>query len=110
MRVFTYGRRRVGAARCHASSGNRPGKSRVHQSMSIHRSSVPPERIEELREDFEAVDGDQDGRIDYGEFSVLMDSLDPDMTDAVLRIGFGEIDTDHDGRISLTEFVAWRTQ
>jgi hypothetical protein len=79
------------------------------QQMSIHRSSVPPERIEELREDFEAVDGDQDGRIDYGEFSVLMDGMDPDMGDALLRIGFREIDTDQDGRISLTEFVAWRT-
>lgn len=53
---------------------------------------------------------DQDGSIDYAEFSVLMDNLDPDMKGTVLRIGFGEIDTDQDGRISLTEFVAWRTQ
>ncbi|HUG73457.1 MAG TPA: EF-hand domain-containing protein [Steroidobacteraceae bacterium] len=78
--------------------------------MSIHRSNVPPERIEDLREEFAAVDGDQDGSIDYAEFSVLMDSLDPNMKGTVLRIGFGEIDTDHDGRISLAEFVAWRIQ
>jgi Ca2+-binding EF-hand superfamily protein len=69
---------------------------------------VPPRRGEELREDFEAVDEDQDGRIDFGEFTVLMDDLDPGMSAAVLRIGFGEIDTDHDGRISLAEFIAWR--
>lgn len=78
--------------------------------MSIHRSNVPSQLIEGLREEFESVDGDQDGSIDYAEFSVLMDNLDPDMKGTVLRIGFGEIDTDQDGRISLTEFVAWRTQ
>lgn len=77
---------------------------------SINHPGIPPERIEELSEDFAAVDEDQDGRIDYGEFTILMDNLDGNMTDAVLRIGFGEIDTDRDGRISLAEFVAWRAQ
>lgn len=69
---------------------------------------VPPDRLEELREDFEAVDGDQDGCIDFGEFASLMDNLNAQMSDTDLRIGFAEIDADHDGRISLAEFVAWR--
>jgi Ca2+-binding EF-hand superfamily protein len=69
-----------------------------------------PRRNEELREDFAAVDEDQDGHIDYAEFTVLMDELGAGMTPEVLRIGFGEIDADRDGRISLAEFIAWRTQ
>lgn len=74
-----------------------------------HRSPVPPELIEELREDFEEVDDDNDGQIDFAEFRGLMENLEARMTDTDLRIGFGEIDSDHDGRISLVEFVAWRS-
>lgn len=78
--------------------------------MSFIKAQPPsPERLEELREDFAAVDEDQDGRIDYGEFGQLMETLNAGMTGHELRIGFGEIDTDHDGRISLAEFIAWRS-
>lgn len=77
---------------------------------TVNPFNVPHERLEELREDFEAVDDDQDGRIDFGEFSGLMDNLNAQMSDDVLRIGFAEIDTDGDGRISLAEFVAWRAR
>src|SRR5690606_20965137 len=68
---------------------------------SSNRMNVPPERLEELREDFETVDEDQDGRIDFAEFASLMDNLNAQMTDTDLRIGFTEIDADHDGSISL---------
>lgn len=70
--------------------------------------NIPPQRLEELREDFAAVDEDHDGAIDYAEFETLMDNLNAQMSPTDLRIGFGEIDTDRDGRISLVEFVAWR--
>jgi len=71
---------------------------------------VPPEWLEELREDFESVDDDGDGCIDLGEFGILMDNLNAQMSDTDLRIGFGEIDSDRDGRISLAEFVSWRAR
>ncbi len=78
--------------------------------MSFIKTPRPsPERLEELHEDFAAVDADQDGRIDYAEFGTLMENLNAGMKGPALRIGFGEIDTDHDGRISLAEFVAWRS-
>lgn len=77
---------------------------------SSNPMNVPPERLEELREDFETVDEDRDGRIDFGEFASLMDNLNAQMTDTDLRIGFTEIDADHDGSISLVEFVAWRAR
>lgn len=71
---------------------------------------IPPARLDELREDFAEVDEDQDGAIDFGEFSTLMDNLGAGLSGEHLRIGFGEIDTNGDGRISLGEFIAWRTQ
>jgi Ca2+-binding EF-hand superfamily protein len=72
--------------------------------------NVPQERLEELREDFEEVDHDQDGTIDFGEFTELMENLGASMSSTELRIGFEEIDQDRNGRISLAEFVAWRCQ
>lgn len=70
--------------------------------------SMPPELIEELREDFAEVDDDQDGLIDFAEFSNLMENLEARMTQTDLGIGFREIDSDHDGRINLAEFITWR--
>jgi Ca2+-binding EF-hand superfamily protein len=70
-------------------------------------SGLKPELLEELQEDFSFADDDQDGHIDFGEFSSLLDNLGAEMSDAELRIGFREIDTDRDGRINLAEFVAW---
>lgn len=71
--------------------------------------SLPPELVEELREDFAEVDDDQDGQIDFAEFSNLMENLEAGMSRTDLHIGFGEIDADGDGRISLAEFVGWRS-
>lgn len=71
--------------------------------------SLTPELVEELREDFAEVDDDQDGQIDFGEFSHLMENLEARVSHTDLRIGFGEIDADGDGRINLAEFVGWRS-
>ena len=69
-----------------------------------------PESPRELRADFRAVDADEDGCIDFAEFSTLMENLEAEMSAQELRIGFGELDTNHDGRIDLDEFVAWWTE
>ena len=69
-----------------------------------------PESPRELRADFRAVDADEDGCINFAEFSTLMENLEAEMSAQELRIGFGEIDTNHDGRIDLHEFIAWWTE
>lgn len=68
---------------------------------------MEPERLEELREDFDAFDRDRNGMIDFPEFEELLDGLGAEMDRGEARIGFNEIDTDSDGQISFTEFVAW---
>jgi Ca2+-binding EF-hand superfamily protein len=69
-----------------------------------------PESPRELRADFRAVDADEDGCINFAEFTALMENLEAEMSAAELQIGFGEIDTNRDGRIDLHEFVAWWTE
>lgn len=68
---------------------------------------MEPERLEELREDFDAFDRDGNGTIDFAEFEELLDGLGAEMPRPQARIGFGEIDTDGDGQISFTEFAHW---
>jgi calmodulin len=68
------------------------------------------EELLDLAEHFGQVDGDGDRRIDFAEFSRLVEDLadeDEPMPLEERRIGFKEIDTDRDGAIDFHEFVAW---
>ena len=80
------------------------------RSRNGDRSAREPELKQELKEDFEQADSDGDGRINFAEFSSLLEDLESGMSAEELRIGFHEIDTDHDGRIDLPEFIAWWTE
>jgi Ca2+-binding EF-hand superfamily protein len=76
-------------------------------SREQHHSGIRPEIAGELQENFDNVDSNEDGRIDFGEFKLLLENLEAQMSETDLRIGFREIDTDHDGCISLGELAAW---
>ena len=80
------------------------------RSRNGDRSTLEPELQLELKENFEQADSDGDGRINFAEFSSLLQDLEAGMTVDELRIGFHEIDTDHDGLIDLQEFIAWWTE
>jgi Ca2+-binding EF-hand superfamily protein len=67
------------------------------------------ERMSELREDFEQLDEDHDGLMEFGEFVHFMDGLGADMTNEECRVGFAEIDSNRDGRIEFREFLDWWT-
>jgi len=79
------------------------------RSRNGDRSAREPELKQELKEDFEQADSDGDGRINFVEFSSLLEDLEAGMSTEELRIGFHEIDTDQDGRIDLREFIDWWT-
>lgn len=64
----------------------------------------------ELREDFDFVDADCDGRINYFEFKNLLEDLEAQMTESEMRIGFRELDTNRDGYIDRIEFIEWWTR
>jgi len=67
------------------------------------------EKKAELREDFEYLDEDHDGLMQFDEFVKFMDGLGADMTGEECRVGFEEIDSNHDGRIQFDEFLGWWT-
>jgi Ca2+-binding EF-hand superfamily protein len=62
-----------------------------------------------LRDRFDGVDGDQDGRIDQEEFGRLLDKLGLGYEDAQVRAAFTSIDVNGSGQIELEEFRAWWT-
>ena len=68
-----------------------------------------PAAHRELIQEFAAADRDNDGRIDFGEFRLLLEGLDAAMSTEEMRIGFGEVDADRDGLIDCREFVDWWT-
>ena len=66
-----------------------------------------PAAHRELIQEFAVADRDNDGRIDFEEFKLLLDGLDAAMSIEEMQIGFREVDADHDGWIDCREFVDW---
>ena len=75
-----------------------------HSPTSADRHLARPR---ELKEEFVLADRNRDGRIDFKEFSQLMQGLEAGLSAAELRLGFQEIDTDANGLIDFREFVDW---
>jgi calmodulin len=80
--------------------------------MAMGEADDNDEELLDLAEHFGQVDSDGDRRINFAEFSTLVENLSGDDDDEELsleerRIGFQEIDTDRDGAIDFHEFVAW---
>lgn len=71
------------------------------------RNTRHPASHRELIEEFAAADRDNDGRINFEEFRLLLEGLDAAMSIDEMKIGFGEVDADRDGRINCREFVDW---
>jgi Ca2+-binding EF-hand superfamily protein len=65
------------------------------------------EKRAELREDFEYLDEDHDGRMQFDEFVNFLSGLEADMSAEECRIGFAAIDHNHDGAIEFDEFLTW---
>lgn len=62
-----------------------------------------------LRDRFERVDGDGNGKIDQTELGLLLDALGVGFSDAQVRATFEAIDVNRSGLIELEEFRAWWT-
>jgi Ca2+-binding EF-hand superfamily protein len=65
--------------------------------------------IAKTRKVFDACDLNGDGFLDQGEFHVLLQALDGDVSHEELLLDFEVADTTGDGYIEFREFVAWWT-
>lgn len=76
-----------------------------------HRSGrrlLSSDELADCEEQFDECDGDGDGRIDFTEFSQLLENLGSDVPPAQRRTRFDEMDVDRDGAIDRSEFMEWR--
>ena len=71
------------------------------------KRSLSGDELADLEELFDDVDEDGDNRIQFPEFSQLLDDLGADMEYEEMRAGFRRIDSNHDGAIDFTDFVDW---
>jgi Ca2+-binding EF-hand superfamily protein len=65
--------------------------------------------LDPLRDRFEGVDRDGNGKIDEPELGLLLDALGVGFSDAQIHATFTSIDLDASGHIELEEFRAWWT-
>jgi Ca2+-binding EF-hand superfamily protein len=63
--------------------------------------------LADLTEQFDECDVDGDQRIDFIEFSQLLENLGSEVPPAQRRTRFDAIDLDHDGAIDRGEFMQW---
>jgi len=63
--------------------------------------------LADAEEQFDECDADGDQRIDFTEYSQLLDNLAADVPPAKRRNCFNAIDTDRDGAIDRREFIDW---
>jgi hypothetical protein len=69
--------------------------------------TLPKAELERVREGFDFADRDQNGLLDFEEFSGLLKVLAPDATVQQAAEGFSIVDTNSDGQIDYDEFLAW---
>ena len=65
------------------------------------------DELSDLNEQFSECDTDDDGSIDFTEFSQLLGNLNSTLPPEKRRAQFDEIDSARDGVISQMEFVQW---
>lgn len=83
--------------------------------MNTERKSPPTfvprplssDEIADLHEEFAECDADGDRRIDFTEFSHLLEKLGSELPPHKRRSGFDAIDADRDGAIDRDEFIQW---
>lgn len=71
------------------------------------RRSLSGDDLADLELLFDEVDEDGDQKIQFAEFSQVLDSLGADMQYEEMRNGFRKIDTNCDGAIDFKDFVEW---
>jgi Ca2+-binding EF-hand superfamily protein len=81
--------------------------SSKHESPPPGRRPLSSDELADLDEQFDECDADGDQRIDFTEFSQLLENLGSEVPPAQRRARFDAIDLNHDGAIDRREFMDW---
>jgi Ca2+-binding EF-hand superfamily protein len=76
-------------------------------SPAFGRRNLSSDELADCEEQFDECDADGDQRMDFTEFSQLLEKLGSEVPPASRRASFDTIDRDRDGAISRTEFMQW---
>jgi len=71
------------------------------------RRALSSDELADLDEQFDECDADGDQRIDFIEFSQLLENLGSEVPPERRQARFDEIDTDRDGAVDRREFMEW---
>ena len=74
---------------------------------TVRTIDIDASELSELRQSFDACDSNGDGWIVSKEFSILLHSLDQELSDDECLLAFELTDADGDGSISFEEFMGW---
>ena len=69
--------------------------------------NLSPEKIAEIRKEFEYFDADKNGQIDLTEYIEMLTILSPKTKASHVEEGFNMIDGNSDGYIDFEEFLSW---
>lgn len=61
----------------------------------------------EARKNFAFFDSDNNGYIDFEEFSEVLNVISSNVSTQQAAEGFSMVDTDSDGQVSFDEFITW---
>ncbi len=69
--------------------------------------NLSPEKIAEIRKEFEYFDSDKNGQLDLPEFIEMLTVFSPKTKASHVEEGFNMIDDNGDGYIDFEEFLSW---
>lgn len=75
--------------------------------QNASKEDLSPEKIAEIRKEFDYFDSDHNGQIDLREFIEMLTILSPKTKASQVQDGFNLIDNNGDGYIDFEEFLAW---
>ena len=74
------------------------------------QETLAPEKVAEIRKEFDYFDTDKNGEIGLTEFIELLTIISPKTKASHVEEGFGLIDKNNDGYIDFEEFLEWWQQ
>lgn len=79
----------------------------THNPHRAERRPLSSDELADLEEQFDECDADGDQRIDFAEFSQLLDNLGSQVPPGHRQTQFNEIDLNRDGAVDRNEFMDW---